>query len=68
MYYQYLYTMNPIAESQYLPTRTLIRACIMERLKVKLQNIIPAVVNDLVGTTPSAGAQHPLTWSVCNES
>ncbi|RKZ04491.1 hypothetical protein DRQ25_17060 [Candidatus Fermentibacteria bacterium] len=61
--------MKAIAESQYLPTRTLIRAWIMQRLEAeRLNRIIPAAGGELGGTTPSAGAQHPLAWSVCNES
>ena len=61
--------MKAITGSQYIPTRTLIRVWIMQRLEAeRLNRIIPAAGGELGGTTPSAGAQHPRHGASADES
>ena len=50
--------LEDIAQSRYLPTRTLVRSWIMQRLDAERMNQNPAIGEGLGGTTPSAGTQH----------
>ena len=47
--------LKEVAQTRYIPTRTMIRAWIMQRLEAERMNRIPVVGAELGGTTPITG-------------
>ena len=48
--------LKEIAQMRYIPTRTMLRAWIMQRLETECLNRVPAAGGELPGTAPDSGA------------
>lgn len=59
--------LEDIAQSRYMPTRTLVRSWIMQRLDAERMNIEPAPGVELGRDAPGAGAQHTSEGVVVDE-